>query len=987
MRPNQAVYEGGETLVLDVLASGSEPVFVDFMKDGQTVQNETVDVTNGRGRIEVDLPAETAGLLQLVAYRFGDSGLAASKIATHFCETGSPVKRVGHVRRHGIPSWRQRNGSIHGDGRKSKPSPSAISLAVVDEAVFAVNNVRAGLQQQFFLLDQELLKPVYTIYNWSPDLERSDRHGGWQHLQQAVFATTSRTVVRSHDSRFPISLSLTSYPNKVARIKSIRMDGLTAVAIAWASLAGALVFLGLVVLAICRPWLFLVLAVFGCCLGSGLLFATLMAIRSTTLMREMADSPEAMGSIPEDSAEMLSRGGKSVTMPRVRDYFPETLLWQPELITDDNGVATLELPLADSITTWRMTAAAVSAQGRLGGGEFPVRVFQPFFVDIDLPVSLTRNDEVSVPCVVYNYLDRPLEVELQLKKDVWFEQINADTEARVVQLKPGDVQVVYYPIKVLNAGNHQFEVTAVAGETADAIRRAIEVVPDGRPIEQTVSGMLDEPLQMVFDIPEGAIEGSVRATLKLLPSTFSQLVDGLDNIFRMPHGCFEQTSSTTYPNVLALSYLKETDQSLPELEAQARQYIHLGYQRLLTFEVSGGGFDWYGRPPANPTLTAYGLMEFEDMARVHDVDRQLLERTRSWLLQLRNPDGSWSADDRTAGRFGSQDAEADRNLVTTAYISWAVFGDGRLPMDAGLTRDFLLKHDPNSYTEDPYLVALVVNALAGINPGDPALSAWLKTLDSLKREDPNRKLVWWERTTGERTVFHASGRSRDIEITAIAALGLLKTNTYPATTSGALRWLVQQKDPNGTWHSTQATILALKALLAGTGVPLATDAPTRVEVRWNGQIIRELNIAADQSDVVQQLDLTEAMGEGRQSLRIGDVNQSGMTAQFTVRYHVEGDEAWPDTAPPLQISLAYDNTRISVDDYVTAQATIVNNMADTAPMVIVDLPIPGGFKLEPDELEELMVSDQIAKYEVTARQAIIYLRELRPEGDYCFAIA
>jgi uncharacterized protein YfaS (alpha-2-macroglobulin family) len=48
-------------------------------------------------------------------------------------------------------------------------------------------------------------------------------------------------------------------------------------------------------------------------------------------------------------------------------------------------------------------------------------------------------------------------------------------------------------------------------------------------------------------------------------------------------------------------------------------------------------------------------------------------------------------------------------------------------------------------------------------------------------------------------------------------------------------------------------------------------------------------------------------------------------------------------------------------------------------MVIVDLPIPGGFKLELDELEELVGSGQIAKYEVTDRQAIIYLREL-PAG-------
>src|SRR5512140_3700705 len=81
---------------------------------------------------------------------------------------------------------------------------------------------------------------------------------------------------------------------------------------------------------------------------------------------------------------------------------------------------------------------------------------------------------------------------------------------------------------------------------------------------------------------------------------------------------------------------------LPQVEAKARQYIHLGYQRLVSFEVPGGGFDWFGRPPANRTLTAYGLMEFADMARVHDVDPKLIDRTRQWLLSQQEPDGTWA---------------------------------------------------------------------------------------------------------------------------------------------------------------------------------------------------------------------------------------------------------------------------------------------------------------------------------------------------------
>src|SRR5579859_45010 len=111
---------------------------------------------------------------------------------------------------------------------------------------------------------------------------------------------------------------------------------------------------------------------------------------------------------------------------------------------------------------------------------------------------------------------------------------------------------------------------------------------------------------------------------EVLPVAIQRNCGRTDSIFQAPYGCFEQTSSTTYPNVLALDYLRRTGKTNPQVEALAQQYVALGYQRLLSFEISGGGFDWFGHPPANRTLTAYGLMEFADMAEVTDVDRRLI---------------------------------------------------------------------------------------------------------------------------------------------------------------------------------------------------------------------------------------------------------------------------------------------------------------------------------------------------------------------------
>src|SRR5947209_18474516 len=112
----------------------------------------------------------------------------------------------------------------------------------------------------------------------------------------------------------------------------------------------------------------------------------------------------------------------------------------------------------------------------------------------------------------------------------------------------------------------------------------------------------------------------------------------MDSLLRMPFGCFEQTSSSTYPNMLALDYMKRTEKLTPEVHAKAEGYIGNGYQRLLTFEVPGGGFSWFGNAPANKILTAYGLMELYEMSKVYEVDPKQITRTpkRSTSQQERN---------------------------------------------------------------------------------------------------------------------------------------------------------------------------------------------------------------------------------------------------------------------------------------------------------------------------------------------------------------
>ena len=97
----------------------------------------------------------------------------------------------------------------------------------------------------------------------------------------------------------------------------------------------------------------------------------------------------------------------------------------------------------------------------------------------------------------------------------------------------------------------------------------------------------------------------------------------------------EQTSSSAYPNILVVDYVKKARVASPKLLLKAEQYLNVGYQKLLTFERPGGGFDWWGSGPPLVWLSAYALQEFSDMARVYPVDRGVIDRTQNWLMRQR----------------------------------------------------------------------------------------------------------------------------------------------------------------------------------------------------------------------------------------------------------------------------------------------------------------------------------------------------------------
>jgi hypothetical protein len=654
--------------------------------------------------------------------------------------------------------------------------------------------------------------------------------------------------------------------------------------------------------------------------------------------------------------------------PRIREYFPETLLWQPELITDDKGLASVDVSLADSITNWKMNIDAVSAAGKLGSSEIDIRVFQDFFVDVDLPVALTRNDEVSVPVLCYNYLQRPQTIQLTLQAASWYEALGLTTQT--IELAPNDVKSASFHIKAREVGTHELTVSAKGSSMSDALKRSIEVRPDGTEVVNLQNGVLTNSAEHSFNIPTETIPNSQKLLLKFYPSRFSEVIEGLDTIFRMPYGCFEQTSSVTYPNVMALLYMERTGQVTPEIEVKARRFITTGYQRLLTFEVDGGGFDWFGKPPAQEKLTAYGIMELTDISKVHEIDQAVIKRASQWLLSRQNADGSW-------GDFQNNEKAQTSN---TAYITWTLTEAGIRWTNQDKALAFLRQN--LTETDSPYTIALTANAFLANDPRDPFGAQLVSSLNSQIQIQGGSVYI----PSSGFGAMQSWGRCLDIETTALSALAIMKVNPYADTVRKTLTWLSEQKDAYGTWRSTQATVLAMKALIAGTGEARSTDEQSsRIEVTVNNQPAGSIEIRPEMRDLLFSLNLTNYLQQGNNHIRITQDQAGELPYRLVGTYWVPRSAIESTAQKELDIQVDYDKYRLVVDDTLRCSVQITRLGDTPTGMAIIDLGVPPGFSVDISSFEKLVESGTLAKYEVTLNQCILYIRSIVPDKPLHFS--
>jgi hypothetical protein len=663
----------------------------------------------------------------------------------------------------------------------------------------------------------------------------------------------------------------------------------------------------------------------------------------------------------------------------LRSDFVDTLYWQPVLVLPD-GKGHFAFDLCDAVTSFQITAAGHTLDGRLGAVNATLEARLPFTVEPKLPVEVTASDRIDVPVSIANNTHEARPVNVRLTPS-GLSLVPGKADEPLTIAADGRARRVFRLQPTLVEGQARLLIEGTCAPFTDSVVKSLPVVPDGFPVVLARSDVLEKAAVQELTLPEKWIERTLKCQVQVYPSTLASLQQGLEALLREPNGCFEQTSTTSYPNVLILNYLKESEQARPEIERRARELLVRGYQRLTAFECprtgerERQGYEWFGAPnSAHEALTAYGLLQFRDMAHVQDVDGAMLERTRAYLMSRRDGKGGFLRNSRALDTFGRAPDD-----ITNAYIVWALTESGK---DDDVSKELAVLSEQARSSKDPYFLALVANSLLNRGKADEG-GALLRALAAAQQADGHLDAA---RTS----ITGSGGRDLQIETTALAVLAWLKANRPEFTVSvqNAVKWIGQQRGGYGGFGSTQSTILALKALIAFTKANKKTAEPGELQLFVGEQRVAHLAFPAGAQDV-----LTLTLPEPEQHLKPG---------KNTLRVEVTGKNVFPYTLSaayrtpkplsadgcPVRLHTRLDRPVAAEGDTVHLSVTVENVSGKGQGMTVAIVGLPAGLSL-PEDMKQLKDHTRlrndgqepglISFWEIKNRELVLYWRDLAPD--------
>ncbi|XP_038046850.1 complement C3-like isoform X2 [Patiria miniata] len=757
------------------------------------------------------------------------------------------------------------------------------------------------------------------------------------------------------------------------------------------------------------------------------------------------DSPEIRAffdccSVLESSSDRgrvdAGAGGVNLEDILVRSNFPESWLFD-NVITqslrsdDDDGRVLYPTTLPDSVTTWVIEAVGVhmrEVHEMCVAEPIKLEVRPPFFLDIGMPYSVQRFEQIEIVASVFNYGDDELEVTVYLRgkeglcsiaqPGEYSEGITIQVEAK----KPASVKFVIVPLEVKNI---PIEIVAMdaSGQHRDAIEKDLTVRPEGYEKKISVPVTLDpanyrgspakqdggadqfyfhsqnwgdqgEEKQIDFirySVNRNAIPGSHKARMSLVGNVLGSVIDtvlgGLDKLLRIPGGCGEQTMLGLAPNVYVYTYLKHTDQFTAALETSSERYVFNGVKHELTFRKNDGSYAAFTSRPSSTWLTAFVAKIFCKAKDFAFVDDSNICKAMEWLITQRQSqdDGSFTERNAVIHKEMSGGVQGKASMTAFVLISLLECECDAINKDDSVAAATALLEDELPDLTRPYAIAITAYALALANSirAQEAIQM-LKDIAAYNAVSDSR---YWAADDssfgGGQKPYWYSARPKAIEVetTSYALLALLQMEEIQYT-HAIVNWLTNQENYNGGFVSTQDTVMALQALSEYAYKVQQYDIDINCEVK------------CDESEFDEDFSLNpaNALVREQRNIDVPDMSQemnvfistegAGMGQfKFEATYYIPEPDVTEcdfDLLINEDENLQLDRPEDDNKEYLSYDIQVRYLRGEKTGMAILDVGLYTGYKAVQEDLQTVMDNSggRVERYEETDHSVVFYFEDI-----------
>ncbi|HTL53087.1 MAG TPA: MG2 domain-containing protein [Planctomycetota bacterium] len=646
-----------------------------------------------------------------------------------------------------------------------------------------------------------------------------------------------------------------------------------------------------------------------------------------------------------------------------RTDFTETVYWTAGVTTDvKTGEAVVNFDLSDAVTTFHVFADGVSTGGALGGSTISLESVKPFYIEPKMPLELTAGDTVQLPVSFVNGTASPLPgIQFTAESD----DLATFTPGPAQELDltaNGRERKIIFLVTGTKFGIQTLTFRGDAGLYKDSVTRSVTIKPLGFPLEISRGGTLaaNSKADHSVTIPEEYIPGSVKSKVVLYATPLGNMNQALERLIQEPYGCFEQTSSTSYPMTMAQQYFLSHTNVNPAAVEDARAKLDASYKRLTGFECSAKGYEWFGESPGHEALTAFGLLHFKDMAEVREVDASMVDRTKAWLMSQRDGKGGFNRN-RRALHTWIEDKDC-----SNGYILWALLECGA----TGLDKEIASLKDAATASDNSYVWALGANALE--LGGDKATAQSL--MKKLADRQNDKGEVAGSVPGATASIVGSRGDTLNIEATALAVLAWLREPAFAANAEKSVEFL-NEACKGGRYGSTQSTVLALKAIIAHDKARAHPKVPGAVQLFVDGKPAgAPVAFTADTQGAIEMPEIGAFLTAGKHTVSLK--MQDGCELPYCMT--VTCVSAKPDSAADCRLELTTNLSSDKLQEGAAAdvQVTVKNHSDKLAASPVAIVGIPAGLEPRHDQLKELVKAGSIDAYEVRGREVVLYWRSL-----------